>query len=183
MTHPPHIETLDLDALQNIIARQPASGRSSTSLGAAPGPPDGATLSLSKGRAALIPVLQEAQAHYGYLPELVLEEIARRLGLPLSTVYGVVTFYAQFHLTPRGRHTVRSCQGTACHVKGGRAILAAAERALGVKPGETTHDMRFTLETVACLGTCFLAPAIMVDDQYFGNLTARDVESVLEQFE
>jgi len=154
-----HIEPLDLAPLEQIIARQKATGRG-----------------------ALIPVLQQAQAHYGYLPEPILEHIAKRLGLPLSTVYGVVTFYAQFHLTPRGRHTVRSCQGTACHVKGGKAVLGAVERALAVKSGQTTPDMRFTLETVACLGTCFLAPAMMVDDQYFGRLTPRDVESVLEQF-
>ena len=155
-----HVESLDLTPLAQIVSHQKASGR-----------------------AALIPVLQEAQAHYGYLPEAVLEEIAKRLRLPISTVYGVVTFYAQFHLTPRGRHTVRSCQGTACHVKGGKAVLNAVQRALGVKPGETTPDMRFTLETVACLGACFLAPTIMIDDQYFGKLTPRDVDPVLEQFE
>jgi NADH-quinone oxidoreductase subunit E len=102
--------------------------------------------------------------------------------VPLSSVYGVVTFYAQFHLTPRGRHTIRACQGTACHVKGARRVLDVIERRLGIQPGETTLDLRFTLETVACLGACFLAPTMMVDDQYFGKLTPRDVESVLEQF-
>ena len=155
-----HIEPLDLAPLEQIVARQTASGRG-----------------------ALIPVLQQAQEHYGYLPQPVLEQVARRLGLPLSTVYGVVTFYAQFHLTPRGRHTVRSCQATVCRVKGGKAVLTALARLLGIKPGETTPDMRFTLETIACLGTCFLAPAMMVDDQYFGRLAPRDVESVLQQFE
>jgi NADH:ubiquinone oxidoreductase subunit E len=154
-----HVEELDLAALERIIAAERVTGR-----------------------AALIPVLQQAQDHYGYLPEAVLEEIARRLRLPLSIVYGVVTFYAQFHLTPRGRHTIRSCQGTACHVKGGKAVLEALQRALSIRSGETTPDLRFTLETMACLGCCFLAPALMVDDQYFGKLTARNVESVLEQF-
>ena len=154
-----HLEPLDLAPLDDIIARQKATGR-----------------------AALIPVLQQSQAHYGYLPEPVLERVARRLGLPVSTVYGVVTFYSQFHLTPRGRHTIRSCQGTACHVKGGKAVLEALQRTLSVKVGETTRDLRFTLETVACLGCCFLAPALMVDDRYFGNLAPHDVESVLEQF-
>lgn len=154
-----HVEELDLAALERIIAAERVTGR-----------------------AALIPVLQQAQDHYGYLPEAVLEEIARRLRLPLSIVYGVVTFYAQFHLTPRGRHTIRSCQGTACHVKGGKAVLEALQRALGIRSGETTPDLRFTLETMACLGCCFLAPALLIDDQYFGKLTARDVESVLEQF-
>jgi len=159
MTHQ-HVEPLDLAPLDEIIARNQAAGR-----------------------AALIPTLQQAQEHYGFLPEAVLEQVARRLGVPISTVYGVVTFYAQFHLTPRGRHTVRSCQGTACHVRGGKGVLAAIERALGITAGGTTDDLRFTLETVACLGCCFLAPAMMVDDQYFGNLAPRGVESVLEQFE
>ncbi|UCH36404.1 MAG: NADH-quinone oxidoreductase subunit NuoE [Armatimonadota bacterium] len=154
-----HVEPLDLAPLADIIARHHAAAGG-----------------------ALIPVLQEAQAHYGFLPEAVVEETARGLGLPVSTVYGVVTFYAQFHLTPRGRYTIRSCQGTACHVKGGKTVLGAIERALGIRSGETTHDLRFTLETVACLGCCFLAPAIMIDDQYFGNLTPRDVDSALEQF-
>jgi NADH-quinone oxidoreductase subunit E len=85
-------------------------------------------------------------------------------------------------MTPRGRHTIRSCQGTACHVKGGKPVLEALSRALGVKSGETTPDLRFTLETVACLGCCFLAPSMMIDDQYFGKLAPRDIEAVLEQF-
>jgi NADH-quinone oxidoreductase subunit E len=159
MSHQQAIEPLDLTPLDGIVARQHA-----------------------RGRAALIPVLQQAQDHYGYLPEGALEQIARRLRLPLSVVYGVVTFYAQFHLTPRGRHTIRACQGTACHVRGGKAVLNALQRAVGLRPGETTPDMRFTLETVACLGCCFLAPAMMVDDQYYGKLAPRDVETVLEQF-
>lgn len=160
MTQSDRVEPLDVEALDGIIASQQATGQ-----------------------AALIPVLQTAQAHYGYLPAPVLEAVARRLDVPLSTVYGVVTFYAQFHLTPRGRHTIRACQGTACHVKGSKAVLNAVQRTLGVKPGETTDDLRFTLETVACLGACFLAPTMLVDDQYFGNLAPRNVESVLEQFE
>jgi NADH:ubiquinone oxidoreductase subunit E len=157
----PDLEQLDLAPLDEIIARE--------------------TQTVS-GRAALIPVLQQAQARYGYLPEPALERIAKRLALPISTVYGVVTFYAQFHMTPRGRHTIRSCQGTACHVKGGKPVLEALSRALGVKSGETTPDLRFTLETVACLGCCFLAPSMMIDDQYFGKLAPRDIEAVLEQF-
>jgi NADH-quinone oxidoreductase subunit E len=154
-----HVEALDLAPVADLVARQRVTGR-----------------------AALIPVLQQAQEHYGYLPEAVLEEVARRLRLPVSTIYGVVTFYAQFHLTPRGRHTIRACQGTACHVRGGKSVLNALQRTLGLQPGETTPDLRFTLDTVACLGCCFLAPALMVDDQYFGKLTPRDVESVLQEF-
>jgi NADH-quinone oxidoreductase subunit E len=154
-----HVEALDLAPVADLVARQRVTGRG-----------------------ALIPVLQQAQEHYGYLPEAVLEEVARRLRLPVSTIYGVVTFYAQFHLTPRGRHTIRACQGTACHVRGGKSVLNALQRTLGLQPGETTPDLRFTLDTVACLGCCFLAPALMVDDQYFGKLTPRDVESVLQEF-
>ena len=131
---------------------------------------------------ALLPVLQRAQATYGYLPREVLAEISRRLGIALTRIYGVVTFYSQFHLTPRGRHTIRCCQGTACHVKGSKDILAALQEALGLGVGETSPDLRFTLDTVACLGTCFLAPAMMIDSQYFGKLSSSKVPAILRQF-
>jgi NADH:ubiquinone oxidoreductase subunit E len=131
---------------------------------------------------ALIPTLQEAQAIYGYLPEEVLKTISRGLKIPLSRIYGVVTFYAQFYLNPRGRHTVRVCRGTACHVKGGKSILNAAKESLGIDEDETTKDFNFSLETVACLGTCFLAPVMMVDRSYYGKLIAQKVPSVLHQY-
>jgi NADH-quinone oxidoreductase subunit E len=130
----------------------------------------------------LIAVLQDVQERFGFLPRPALEEISLRTGIPLSRIYGVVTFYAQFHTEPRGRHTVRCCHGTACHVKGAGGVLGAIERTLGITEGETTEDMMFYFETVACLGTCFLAPVIMIDDQYFGNLTAQKVEKVLRSF-
>lgn len=130
----------------------------------------------------LIPILQEAQALYGYLPEEVLAHIGRGLKMPLSKIYGVVTFYAQFYLTPRGRHTVRVCRGTACHVRGGKSILGAVKECLGVVEDETTKDFSFSLETVACLGTCFLAPVMMVDRNYYGKLIAQRVPSILQQF-
>jgi len=134
------------------------------------------------GESNLIAVLQDVQEHFGYLPASALEEISRCAGIPLSRIYGVVTFYAQFYTEPRGRHTVRCCRGTACHVKGAGRVLSAVERTLGVTEGETTPDMLFYLETVACLGTCFLAPAMMIDDQYFGKLTPQHVERILRSY-
>lgn len=133
-------------------------------------------------KGALIPVLQEVQALFSYLPEEALVLIGRKLKIPLSHIYGVVTFYAQFYLTPRGRHVIKSCQGTACHVRGGRSALDALGRELGVKPGETTDDLDFTLETVACLGTCFLAPVIMVDNDYYGKLTPKRAVDALKKY-
>ena len=130
----------------------------------------------------LIAVLQDMQERFGYLPPAALQEISSRIHIPLARIYGVVTFYAQFHTEPCGRHTVRCCHGTACHVKGAGGVLGAIERTLGITEGETTEDMMFYFETVACLGTCFLAPVIMIDDQYFGNLTAQKVEKVLRSF-
>ena len=130
----------------------------------------------------LIAVLQDIQERFGYLPPAALQEISSRIHIPLARIYGVVTFYAQFHTEPRGRHTIRCCHGTACHVKGAGGVLGAIERTLGITEGETTEDMMFYFETVACLGTCFLAPVIMIDDQYFGNLTAQKVEKVLRSY-
>lgn len=130
----------------------------------------------------LISLLQQVQGRFGYLPPAALQEISRRTRIPLSRVYGVVTFYAQFYTEPRGRHTIRVCRGTACHVKGAGPLLEAVEEALGIKEGETTPDLLFYLETVACVGTCFLAPVMMVDNQYFGKLTPRRVQSILRSY-
>jgi NADH-quinone oxidoreductase subunit E len=131
---------------------------------------------------ALIPLLQILQNEYGFLPPEVLKEASRLTDLPISRMFGVATFYEQFHLTPHGRHTVRCCRGTACHVKGGKSISHAISRALGIDEGDTTPDMRFTFETVACLGTCFLAPAMMVDNDYYGLLTAQKIHSILNSY-
>lgn len=119
---------------------------------------------------AAIPVLQRAQEIYGYLPRQVLEHISQGLGMPLSQLYGVATFYAQFYLTRRGRHTVRCCDGTACHVRGGPKVIAALEEELGIQAGETTPDYRVSLEVVYCLGSCGLAPTAVIDGQVFGRL-------------
>src|SRR4030043_1885480 len=125
---------------------------------------------------ALIPILQETQGIYGYLPEEVLKHIGKRLKIPTSRVYGVITFYAQFYLTPRGRHTVRVCRGTACHVRGGKNIRKAVQQFLGVEENETTSDSKFTFETVACLGACALAPVLLVDKNYYGKLPPAKTE-------
>ena len=135
-----------------------------------------------KEEGPLIPVLQEVQALFRYLPEEALVMIGRRLNIPLSRIYGVVTFYAQFYLTPRGKHVIKSCQGTACHVRGGQGSLDALSRELKVSPGGTTADLNFTLETVACLGTCFLAPVLMVDDDYYGKLTPKRAVDALKKY-
>jgi NADH-quinone oxidoreductase E subunit len=135
----------------------------------------------SKG--ALIPVLQEAQHAYGFLPKDIIGRIAENLTIPVSQVYGVVTFYSQFHLNPRGRNIIRVCQGTACHVRGGEAILHALEDTLHVTAGKTTPDERFTLETVACLGACGLAPVMMVNDDTHGRLTPEKVGTILERYQ
>ena len=133
-------------------------------------------------KGALIPVLQEAQNAYGYLPREVIKYIAAKLALPVSQIYGVVTFYSQFHLSPRGKYIVRVCQGTACHVRGAKAILTALEESLGVQPGETTPDLKFTLETVACIGACGLAPVMMVNDDTHGRLTPAAVANILAKY-
>ena len=130
----------------------------------------------------LIGLLQQVQEHFGYLPAPALHQISRRTRIPLSRIYGVVSFYAQFYTSPRGRHTIRCCRGTACHVKGAGKILEAVQRTLGIEQDQSTPDLKYYLETVACLGTCFLAPVIMIDDQYFGKLTPQRVQTVLENF-
>ena len=131
------------------------------------------------GQGGLIPVLQRAQGVYGYLPPKVLQLIANRLGVALSKVYGVATFYSQFHLTPRGRHVIQQCDGTACHVRGAGRIISTMERELGIKAGETTPDLKFTYEVVYCLGSCALAPTAMVDDQVVGRLTPEKMLNIM----
>lgn len=118
----------------------------------------------------LIPILQGAQAIYGYLPREVLASIARHLGLSVSKVYGVATFYAQFYLERRGRHILKLCDGTACHVKGTPLLLTALEDGMAVSAGETTDDGELTVEIVYCLGSCALAPVAVMDDQVMGRM-------------
>jgi len=127
----------------------------------------------------LIPILQEVQERFGYLPSEGMQRIAKFLRLPESAVYGVSTFYAQFKLTPTGKRTVRVCRGTACHVRGGARILREVQKHLGIKPGETTEDWEYTLETVACFGSCALAPVVVVDKNVHGRMTTTKVEHTL----
>ena len=127
----------------------------------------------------LIPILQAAQERFGYLPEEVMAGIARFLQLPPSAVYGVSTFYAQFKLTPTGRRTVKVCRGTACHVRGANRILQEIERELTIKPGETTEDREYSLETIACFGSCALAPVMVVDKTVYGRMTPKKVGQIL----
>lgn len=132
-------------------------------------------------RSDLIPVLQEAQEKFGYLPRDVMLEIAEFLQLPQSTVFGVSTFYAQFKLTPTGRKVIKVCRGTACHVRGADKILQEYERKLGIKPGETTEDLEYTLETVACVGACALAPTLTVNREVQGKMTTTKVREMLDK--
>ncbi len=129
----------------------------------------------------LIPVLQAVQEELGYLPEEVMREIAEFIGVPESRVYSVATFYTQFRFTPIGRRHIMVCRGTACHVRGAPRILADVEKALGIKEGETTPDMEYSLETVGCIGACGLAPNITVNEEIHGRLTPQSLAKVLDK--
>lgn len=133
-------------------------------------------------RWGLIPLLQDVQEEFGYIPPKGIEPIAKALGLYPSQVQGVITFYAGFALEPKGKYVIRVCRGTACHVKGGRSILRFLKKELELEEGETSQDYQFTLETVACLGACFLAPTMMVNRTYYGKLSPPKVTSVLAQY-
>lgn len=130
----------------------------------------------------LIPVLEEAQVALEYLPIGVQKRIAKGLNLPLSRVYGVVTFYSFFTMTPRGRHTVRVCLGTACYVRGGKAIAEHMVKEFGIKEKETTADRRFTYETVRCLGACGLGPVIVMDEDVHGRVKPGKIKEILSQY-
>ncbi len=155
MSEPVAEETLDLAPLQQIIDEYKGQ------------------------RGVLIQVLQRAQEAYGYLPVEVLRAIAEGLGAPLSQVYGVVTFYSQFYLTRRGKHVIRSCDGTACHVRGAAKVIEAVEKELGIKAGETSEDYEFTYEVVYCLGSCGLSPVAVVDDQVVGRLVPEKMVQII----
>ncbi len=130
---------------------------------------------------ALIPLLQEVQERFGYIPPQAIEPVAEALNLYPSQVQGVISFYAGFSTRPRGKCVLKVCRGTACHVKGGRSILRVIKKDLNLEEGETSSDYQFTLETAACLGACFLAPTMMVDREYYGKLNPTKVTSVLGQ--
>lgn len=133
-------------------------------------------------KSCLIPLLQDVQNIYGYLPENALIEVAQFVDMPLSRVYGVATFYNQFRLHPLGENIIRVCRGTACHVKSSANILAAIENTLRIKAGETTKDKKFTLEVVNCIGACSIAPVITINDEYFGRLTVKEIPSIIKKY-
>lgn len=136
-----------------------------------------------KGKAGvLIPELQKAQVKDGYITRERIEQIHRECGIPLTTIYGVATFYSQFRLHPVGKNIIRVCHGTACHVSGANGITKALEDQLHIGNGETTPDKLFTLETVSCLGCCSLAPVIMVNDNTHGNLKPDDLKKIIRQY-
>ena len=130
-------------------------------------------------REDLIPVLQDTQEAFRYLPAAAMREIARFLDITENTVYGVATFYAQFKLKPLGKKVIRVCRGTACYIKGSPRVLEEMEKQLGIKAGETTADMEYTLETVACIGACALAPTMTIDGDTYGKMTTKKVAEVL----
>lgn len=131
---------------------------------------------------ALMPVLQAIQDAYGYVPEPCVHLTAERLNVYSSQIFGVLTFYAQFHLEPRGRYIVRVCMGTACHVKGAGRIADTLKDRLGIGHAETTPDLKFTAEYVACIGACGMAPVIMVNDGTYGSMTVQKLDEVLEKY-
>jgi NADH-quinone oxidoreductase subunit E len=130
----------------------------------------------------MIPLLQGTQEIFGYLPRTAFEKIANETGLNLSEMFGVATFYSQFRLKPVGKHIIKVCHGTACHVQNAKEISEALEEALKIKDGETTEDRFFTLESVACLGCCSLAPVIMIGDQTYGKLNGNEATKIVKNF-
>ena len=133
-------------------------------------------------RGSLIPILQDIQERIGYLSQEAITELEQRMGISANEIFGVATFYTQFRFTPPGRHTILSCQGTACHVRGGRQILNELQQRLGIAAGQTTADGQFDLERVACLGCCALAPVVAVDGKVHAQMTAKKVPSVISQY-
>lgn len=134
----------------------------------------------SRFRENLIPILQEIQDRKAYLSPEAVGQVADFLGLSENDVYGVATFYAQFRFHPPGRHHIKVCEGTACHVRGSRLIVEAVTRKIGIVPGETTTDQEFSLERVACFGSCALAPVVVLDDKVYGRMTTRKMQKLIE---
>ncbi len=136
-----------------------------------------------KKRGVLITTLHRIQEEHGYLPPEVLQNLSRKLGLPLAEIYSVASFYHQFHFTPRGRKIVRVCMGTACHVRGAPKVLERLQEHFKIDVGETTPDLTMTLETVGCVGCCGLAPVVTINEEVVGELTPKKVDDVIEAIE
>lgn len=135
-----------------------------------------------KKEGILISLLQDIQAIYGYVPEESIELISKELSIYPVEIYGILTFYTQFYLTPRGRHTIKVCQGTACHVMGGKEILDYLSDKLGISEDETTEDGMFSLERVACLGCCGMAPVVVIDNDFYGRCTIQKVDALVKEY-
>jgi NADH-quinone oxidoreductase subunit E len=133
-------------------------------------------------KGALIPILQNVQSRIGYLPTEVMERIGEKAGVPAAQVFGVASFYSQFRLEPVGKYVVKVCHGTACHVQGAGAVTEAICSELGVEDGETTADGKFTVESVACIGCCSLAPVIMIEENSFGRLTPGEARRIVREY-
>jgi NADH-quinone oxidoreductase subunit E len=138
--------------------------------------------SYQKNKGSLVSILQDLQAEYNYLPKEVLTQVSQSLDVPLSQVYSVATFFKAFSLKPRGRHLINVCLGTACHVRGAAKVLESIERELNIKAGGTTEDLRYTLETVNCVGACALGPIVVIDGKYSGQMKTGKVKSLLESY-
>ena len=137
----------------------------------------------SKEKGNLIPVLQDIQKEEGYISAESVRKVSRYLRVPRSQIYGVTSFYTQFKFNPPGRHSIRVCVGTACHVQGSEFILKAVEAELGISNGETTEDRRFDLDSVACLGCCALAPVVMIDKKIYGRMSVIKLKDLLSKYE
>jgi NADH-quinone oxidoreductase subunit E len=133
-------------------------------------------------KGAVIPVLQQVQEHYGYLSKEMIERIGENLNVSPHQLYGVLTFYAQFYTTPRGKYIIRVCRGTACHVKGSGRISEVVKEEFGIGNGETSSDLKFTLEEVSCIGACGMAPVIMINDKTYGNLTPENARAIFREY-
>ena len=136
-----------------------------------------------RDRSLLVSILQDVQAEFLYLPEEAIKEVGKGLGVPLTQVYSVATFFKAFSLTPRGRHLVNVCLGTACHVRGAVRILDTIERELGIKVGETTKDLKYTVERVNCVGACALGPILIADGEYLGDMKTDKVKPLLDSYD
>lgn len=138
---------------------------------------------LGNTRSSAIPILQEIQSQFNYLPEHMLRYVSEKLHMPLIDLFGIASFYHAFSLKPRGKHLVQVCLGTACHVRGAHRVLEEMKRKLHIEPDDTTDDKQFTLKTVNCLGACALGPIVVVDDDYHGNTRVQKVNTILSKYD
>lgn len=135
-----------------------------------------------RDRSQLVSILQDIQSEYNYLPRAALEKVSKKMSIPMSQIYAMATFFRAFSLKERGKHIVNVCLGTACHVRGGELILESLQRQLNIKTGGTTSDMKFTLESVNCMGCCATGPVVKIDEEYFGHMTNDKVEPMLNKY-